>query len=295
MTVRFDYISERKEKLQLTGDKDFTIFDIDGQTFGKASLSTNTIGTLDGDFVNNKRANARSITITLLILKNVEETKRKILNIVKLKQIGTLQWEQNERTLEIQGVVEEIAMPRWTTDVKMQITMYCYQPFWENISSIVKEVGDAIALHYFTDRTDDMLAFPAAGIPFGRYNTEKTREINNDGDVSIGMRIEILAFADATNPALYNANGEYFCIGEGDGSKKVSMQAGEKIVITTGKGEKAVTLHRTDGTTVNLISKLKANSTWFQLETGFNSFTVESDEQSEDNLTFEVKYKERFI
>jgi hypothetical protein len=221
---------------------------------------------------------------------NVEEAKRTILKVVKLKQRGTLEWEQNDKTVTITGIVEAVDMPRWNNAVVMQITLHCEQPFWEDAEYIVQRISEAIDLHYFTDYAGDMLYFPEGGIALGEYNSIRTREFINDGDVSVGMEISVVALDTVTNPIIYDGNGNFFGVGYGSGAKQVVMQSGDNIVITTHKGGKKVALNG-----VNVLAKVKPRSTWLQMAAGFNQFSINSDDDSVTNMSFALVYKQRYV
>lgn len=285
----FEYVSARGDVLSLNDEKNFKLVNINAQTQAVASIASSILGGSDGDTVNNVQAQPRTLIFDLRIINEVERTKRKILDIIKLKKKGKIVWEQDSKKIEIEGIVEAIDMPRWNNAVIMQITMHCSQPFWQDIDFVVSEISSAIGLHYFT--TDgNMLAFPSGGIALGEYDATRTREFHNTGDVAVGMEIEIIAFDTVTNPIIYNEAGDFFGCGHGTGNKQVVMQAGDVIKITTGKDEKAVTLNGT-----SLLSKIKPHSTWLQLEAGDNQFSISSDDARIDNMTFNLSYKRRYI
>lgn len=287
----FTFISAKNERLVLTNAENFALVNIDAQTQAQTDISSLTIGGIDGDVVNNIQAQPRSIVLDLRIFADVENTKRLIFNIVKLKQKCTLEWEQENNVLDIEGYVESIEMPRWTNATTVQITLHCSQPFWENAEYIVKEISEAIDLHYFTDYPNDMLYFPQSGIPFGALDVMRKKTFYNDGDVAVGLEIEILALETVTNPIITDEDGNYFGVGYGTGAKKVTMVAGDVITINTNKNKKSVIMN---GTT-SLLNKIKANSTWLQLSTGNNSYAINSDDSSLTNMTFSLKFKQKYI
>lgn len=288
--MELNYISSTGEVLSLTNGLNYKLINFDSQTAVSANISSVVISGSDGDSVNNVQAQPRTIVFDLRICSEVEETKRSILSVIKLKQQGTIQWEQNNRWLEIKGIVEAIEMPRWTNQVVMQITMHCEQPYWENIDYVVSQLSEAKDLHYFTDIIGDMLYFPASGIPLGEYDTSRTKELYNASDVSVGLEIEIQAFSTVTNPIIYNQNGDFFGCGYGTDNKKVVMTEGDIILINTRKNEKEVTLNG-----VSILDKIKPQSTWLQLGTGNNTFTINSDDTDLENMTYSLMYKQRYI
>lgn len=290
--AKFDFLSARGDSLPLSANKDFILTHIDGQTFASASVSSTVIGGVDGDTVNNMQADARIIVFDLRIKDgvDVEDAKRRILKVIKLKQNGTLVWEQNGRTVEITGKIESIDMPRWARGIVMQVTMHCGQPFWEDIDAVVEQISEAISLHYFTDVPTDMLYFPDDGIVIGEYDTTRSKHFYNEGDVGVGLEIDIIALAAVTNPIIYDGDGNFFGVGYGTGEKQVTMQSGDTIKITTHKGKKSVTLNG-----ASVFDKIKPNSTWLQLATGDNQYAINSDDESLNNMSFSLIYKQRYI
>lgn len=286
----FKFVSARGDSLSLSANKDFCLTHIDGQTFASASVSTNVIGGVDGDTVSNMQAEARPLIFDLRFKSgvDVEDAKRRILRVIKLKQNGTIVWEQNGRTVEISGKVEKIDMPRWARGIVMQVEMHCEQPFWEDIEEVVERISESTDYHYFTDEPTDMLYFTEEGIVIGEYDTTRSKEFYNEGDVSVGLEIDIIALAQVTNPIIYDGNGNFFGIGTAE--KQVIMQSGDKIVITTHRGKKSVTLNG-----VSIFDKIKPNSTWLQLATGDNRFAINNDDHVLDNMSFSLKYKRRYV
>ena len=290
--MKLDYISARGERLPLATNELFDLVHVDGMTTAATSISSSIMGGADGDIVNNVQANARPIVLDLRMKNgvNVEDTKRTILQVVKIKQQGMLEWTQNDKTVTISGVVESVDMPRWTNAVTLQITLHCSQPFWEDLNFIVQQISEAIDLHYFTESANELLYFPEEGIALGEYDTIRTKYFHNRGDVAVGLEISIVAFDTVTNPIIYDGNGNFFGVGYGDGAKRVQMQMGDNIVITTHKGQKNILLNGK-----SILPKLRPQSTWLQLEAGDNLFTINSDDDSLSNMTFSLIYKQRYV
>ena len=287
--TKFELLSERGDILPLSGNKFFTLTNIDGQTSAEADVAAATNGT-DGDTINNMQTIARIIVIDLRINSDVtvEEAKREILRVVKYKKKCGVRWTQEGRETIIYGKVEKIDMPRWVQGVTMQIFLHCEQPFWEDIDDVVQQINEAINLHYFTNEPNGMLFFPEEGIPLGEYDTERTKSFFNAGDVSCGLEITLLAHETVTNPIIYDGQENYFGLGYAE--NPFVMQVGDYVVISTHRGRKNV-LHNG----VNVFDKIKPNSTWLQLETGDNVFAVDSDDESTSNMSFSLIYKQRYI
>ena len=288
--LKLDYISARGDILPLTDNPHFHITNFDGQTVAGTDISSAVIGGIDGDTVNNVQATARTIIIDLQIKSgvNVETAKREILKVVKIKQRGEIVWTQNGRTVNIWGVVEAVEMARWTNSALMQITLHCEQPFWEDVDNIIQQIGEAFGMHYFTESPVDMLYFPEEGIPFGEYDTTRSKSMYNDGDVAVGLEITILAHDTVTNPIIYDNNGNFFGLGY-EGNPFV-LPMGEHVVITTHKGQKKAIYNG-----VNIFDKIRPRSTWLQLAAGDNTFTINSDDDNKNNVSFSFIYRQRYI
>lgn len=285
------YISKWGGVLNLFDNELFWLTNVDGMTQAITDIASIVIGGIDGDQINNIQAQPRGIIFDMRFKSgvNVESAKRAVLDIIKLKQSCKLQWTQNERTLIIGGVVNEIVMPRFNNEVTMQVSIHCDMPYWEDMADVLSEISEAKGLHYFTDDPYGMLYFPEGeGIPLSEYDTSRTRTFNNTGDVTVGMIIEVLAVRTVTNPIIYDQNGNFF--GVGYGSKTVTMQAGDTLIINTKVGEKSVTMNN-----VNLLDKIKPQSTWLQLEAGINEFSINSDDEAVDNMIFTLIYRQRYI
>lgn len=284
------YISQRGNTFDLTDNEYCWLLNVDGQTAAATDIAAVVVGGIDGDEINNIQAQPRGIILDLRIKQhvNVESAKRAILNYIKIKQSCTLQWTQNNKVVTISGVVDSISMPRYENGVTMQVSIHCGQPFWQDLNEIITEISDAIDLHYFTDQVGGMLYFTDVGRPLGEIDTSRTRSFLNEGDVAVGMIIEIFALKTVTNPIMYDQNNNFF--GVGYGSKSVVMNAGDKLIINTNKGHKSVYLNDTP-----LFDKIKPQSTWLQLEAGENEFSVNSDDVEIDNMVFTLEYKQRYV
>lgn len=280
---KLEFISAKGSVLPLTSNSRFKLANVDGLTTASVNLSSTTISGMDGDFVNEKRTIPRGIVLDLAIENDVENVKRYILQYVKPKQRGILRMTQDDRETQITGIVETIEMPRYSSNVTMQISLYCSYPYWEDVEYIIQEISEIINLHYFTDYPDDMLYFPEDGIPFGEYDENRTQIINNEGDVAVGMEIHIIAIGNVTNPVIYNSSGEYIGV-------DMSLTNNDEVIINTSKGQKTVTVNGE-----SKISKLRRGSTWLQVETGENEFTIDSEDGTEANMYFNIIYKQSYV
>lgn len=282
--LKLEYITEKGAVLPLTNNSKFKLSNVDGITLAEVDISSTTVSGMDGDFVTAKTTQPRSIVLDISIeTADVETVKRYIMQYIKPKQTATLRMTQNDRVTQIKGIVESIEMPRFSNAVTMQVSLYCSQPYWEDVDSNVTEITEVLDMHYFTDEPDDMLYFIDDGIVMGEYDANRTKTIVNDGDVSVGMDIHIIALGGVTNPVLYKSNGEYI-------GADVTMETNDEIIIKTGKGEKSITMNGE-----NIMSKLRRGSTWIQLDTGDEDYTIDSEDGTESNMYFNIVYRRRYV
>lgn len=281
--MKLEYITSKGDVLSLTNNSKFKLSHVDGITTANVNISSSTVASMDGDFINNKRVTPRSIILDLAIETNVEETKRYILRYIKPKQKCILRMNQNDRPVQIEGIVETIEMPRFTEQAIMQVTLYCSQPYWEDVEDTITDLSETLDLHYFTDQPDDMLYFPEEGIPFGEYDANRTKAFTNNGDVEVGLKIHIVALGHVVNPTIYNSNGDFI-------GANIELDSGDEIIINTAKGNKTITLNGQ-----NILSKIKEGSTWLQLPINDDEFTIDADNETEANMYFTIVYKQRYV
>lgn len=284
MVTQLLFIGANGNTIDLFSNSFVQLVNADGLTGVSSNIAASTTPSMDGDKINNVQTAPRGIVLDLYVKKpvSVEEAKRFVLRTIKPKQRGRLQMIQDDRKIEIAGIVETIDMPRFSDSVTMQVTLYCSQPYWTDIENMVVQLARVLDLHYFPLDVGG-LAFPVDGIPFGEYDLNMTRTYTNDGDADCGMVISIVALGDVLNPTIYKSDGSF--IGVND-----SMEAGDEIIINTVRGEKAITKNG-----VNILSKIKAGSTFLQMDTGDNEFTIDSDGETEGNVYFLLSFKRRFV
>lgn len=277
------YTAANDATLDLFHDEMFDTINADGLTLANTSIAASTVPTMDGDTINNVQANPRGITFDFRVKNyvDVEACKRHILNVIKLKQNGTLTFTQGtgkeQRIITISGVVQSIELPRFSNACTMQVSLYCSAPFWQDLNDIILQIARALPAHHFE------VYFPInAPIPLGIIDQNMTQVYTNDGDAAAGMIITIIATGDVTNPTLYRSTGEYIGIND-------TLTTNDKVVIDTNRGHKTITKNG-----VSIFSKIKQGSTFLQMETGDNEFTIDAD-TGDANMYFTIAFKRRFV
>lgn len=280
MIIDFNYKSPQGDVLDIANNSDFILTNIDGLTVNDNSISAATVALLDGDTITNIRANPRPIVIYCRFKQgvNVEKAKRAIMKVIKPKQKGVLIYTYNDKVLTINATVEKIAMPRFNNNVVMQITFYCSYPFWQDAAFIVSDIKRVLPLHHF-----ELIITETKPLIFGKIGAQTTRTIINDGDVSVGINIVIVAFDTYINPRIERTgDGAFFKV-------YATMNAGDVIEINTTRGNKYVRLNGH-----NIINDIAAGSIWLQLDVGENELTL-SDDNNSGNAYMQIKHKRAFV
>lgn len=291
--MHFIFENTRGGSLDLCNNDWFYLINIDNQTDANAKISSMTVGASDGDYVNSIRAEARDIVLDFRIKRgvDVDVAQREILNIIKIKQQCSLIWETERAPncpIKIDGVVQSVTMPHFTNTATMQVGIHCPSGFWEDIEYISEQISGFRGLHYFTE-SEEMLFFTDEGRAFGEYDMSRERTVTNNGDVDTGVVIDIIAYDAVINPIIRNSDGEFFGLGTND--RPYTMGAGDSVTISTERGAKTVR----DDRGVNLYRYIKPNSTWLQIKAGENVLAINSEGDAVDNLTFNIKFKEKYI
>lgn len=281
---QLNFISAKGAAMPLFGNPYFTLTDVDGFTTVASSLASVTVPSVDGDIITNIQAQPRTVVLYLRLKQSagIEAAKRYIFQYVKPKLSGTLQLTQDGREIELTGLVETIELPRMAQGCTMAITLHCSQPYWSDVDFVVEMISQIINLHYFPIDQGG-LAFPPAGVPFGAYDNDLTRTIENAGDVETGCVITIVALGTVTNPRIWNTQtGEFIGITD-------TLAGNDSVIISTIKGQKTITKNG-----VNIIDKIAAGSTFLQIETGQNEFTISAD-NGISNVYFTLTYKQLYV
>lgn len=282
MVNSLDFISSKGEVMPLLNDSHYVLTGVDGFTSISSNVSSVTVPYVDGDNVTNVQAQPRSLVIYLRLTGDIETSKRYIFRYVKPKVNGTIRLNQDERDIQLSGIVEAIQLPRFEQGCTMQITLHCAQPYWEDVDFVVKEISTILDLHYFPIELGG-LAFPPSGVPFGVYDTNQTRNMENNGDVDTGMVITVIALGEVKNPRIYNTlTGDYIGIDD-------ILQGNDEVIINTIKGQKTITKNG-----VNIIDRITKGSSFLQIEVGHNEFTIDAL-KGLDNVYFTLTYKQRYV
>lgn len=123
---------------------------------------------------------------------------------------------------------------------------------------------------------------------FGRIPFYGVGNINNDGDAYAGFTLTVLADTDKIQylKGTNKTTGEAFNI-------PVGLEVGEQFVISTVTGDKFVKKVDADGVEKDITNMITKDSSFWQLQPGYNELDFESDNNYA--LKFTIKYSPSFM
>ena len=149
----------------------------------------------------------------------------------------------------------------------------------------------------FTSKTRDDIAtwiggleFPVEIVPgweIGYRQPSLIVNVYNDGDVQAGIRVEFRAIGVVKNPALLNVDTQEFI------KLNYTMEAGDTLTVSTGYGEKEVTLKH-GGIVTDAFRYLDVDSSYLQLSVGDNLFRYSAEENLE-NLEVSIYHDDLYL
>lgn len=292
------FINAKGETMNALQNRYMTITGCDGLHGVDLEMSSSTSPYFDGDQVDHMRVNPRSITLTYHLHTPIHESLNYFNSIVKTKQKAQLiETREDGSQISIEGIVTVPSYTRISDATAVQIQLYCSQPYWKDAETIVEDISTVINMFYFPfENEEDLknlnggLAFPESGIPVGLIDTNVTKVINNNGDDSIGMIIEIVALQKILNPRISKISSEdNEFIGV-----NTTLDAGDWIRINTNKGEKSVI--NTNGEMFDEV--VYSGDDWLQLDAGYNELTISAKDENGNDITngmyFTIHYRQKW-
>lgn len=260
----------------------FTVTEIKGLNPPKASIYTSDVAMIDGAVFNSAKLNMRSINVAFAIEYQAAENRLEVYKVLKSKQYVKLLYKSQTRNVYVEGYIESIDISYGAMKQIVTCAILCPSPYLMAMQEIVTELRSIVNafLFPFASTAEPELVFSYISNDIGVT-------IENDGDVSCGMIIELYANAAVTNPKIFNYETQDFF------GLNYSMQEADLITIDTRQGHKTVKLLRS-GVETNIFNYVMQNSTWLQLDANGSTFVYEvgTGDEAELNVTF--KYNPLF-
>lgn len=283
-------INKNGETLDLLKNKNkFILKATEGLHGVEVSYSESESPYADGTNIDSVKALPRGITLTFKLIGNIKNSLDYFTNHVKSKQMVTLVEEENGREISIKGVASVPPYSRMTRSCEITLSIYCGQPYWEDVDRIIGAIASSINLLNFPEEGQ---YFTAIGRPFGEIDTSLEKTFINDGDTDVGMTIAITALGEVKTPRIScstgNQNGWYLQL-------SATLKDDDELIINTEKRNKTIQINGIDTYEgVPLLSLLEFKGTdWLQLEQGSNTFNITA-ESGDANVYFTITYKRKY-
>ena len=258
-----------EEQLNLTENGNYALLSVGGITPPPATINYVTLATADGAVFNSSRVGVRNIVITIAPVNGVESNRINLYKYFKIKNYIKLYFENNTRSVWIDGYIETIDGDLFSNSEQIQISIICPDPFFKDQKT---------DLYKFSNITN-LFSFPFAieetpGVPISEMSEHSTIAVVNNGDEEAGVTIRMYANGTVVNPKIYNTTTNE------NVSLDITMEEGDVISFDTRPGNKRVTLNR-NGVLSNIINNMTFDSEWLTLRVGDNIFTYDADSGTE--------------
>lgn len=291
--MKLTLINKNNQVLDLLNNRDkFILSGAEGMHGIETDIAESDSAYTDGATIESVKALPRGIELTFILRGNIRASIDYFTSIVKSKQYVTLREVDGNRDITIKGIATIPPYSRMLQTCKITLTVYCGQPYWEDIAYLVENISLYIGLLCFPKEKGQY--FPVDGRPFGLIDLQMTRTLTNRSDTAVGILISIVAIGEVVNPRISCSSGEqngwYMQI-------NVTLKAEDKLDINTVKGNKYITINGKD--TYNgepILNYLEwYGNEWLQMETGANTFSVSTEGgATNSNVSYNLIYKGRY-
>jgi hypothetical protein len=290
--MKLTLINKNNQILDLLNNRDkFILSAAEGLHGIETEIAESDSPYTDGTTAESVKALPRGIELTFTLRGNIQNSIDYITGIVKSKQYVTLREVNGERDIALKGIVAVPPYSRMLQTCKLTITLYCPQPYWEDVTYMLETISEYLAFLNFPSVGQ---YFTEYGRPFGAIDTSLTNTFENKSDTAVGMLITLVALGEVVNPRISCDTGEqkgwYMRL-------NLTLQANDELKINTVKNDKYITINGLD--TYNgepILNKLEwQGEDWLQLETGENTFSVTTEgDATNSNVHFSLIYKGRY-
>lgn len=280
----FNMIFENKDgkQLQFGAGSPYTITEFEGLNPPQATINTNTTATLDGGMFNSAKLQMRSINVAFAIEEDAEKNRLAVYAVVQSKMPLRIYYKSEYLDIFIDGYVEDVDISYFAKKNIVTVAILCPFPYFKGAQEVINELSSVTPMFHFP-----FASTSAKELVFGVIDTLTSVEVVNSGSVETGLTFQLYARNEVSNPKIINyETSQYMEI-------DIDMELGDLITITTGQGNKTVSLLR-DGTTTNIFNLLSKDSTWLQLDTAGSVFVYEVGTGSVTNLDVTISHYDLF-
>lgn len=289
---KLTYENERGESVTFSRASSYHVNfkDVSGLSdIRNAIYSINSMGQ-DGDTYLGHRIESRDIEIVGNIRtrdkEQVQALRRRLNHLLNPQYSATLIYERGDFKRVIGCKVDNA--PVFKRNVIFEqfiIQLRCLNPFWSEEAETREDIATWTGGFEFPE--PDGLEIPITGWEIGFREPSLIVNVYNRGDVMAGIRIDFRALGVVVNPSLLNVNtGDFIKL-------NMTMEAGDVLTVSTGYGQKEVTLRRS-GIATDAFRYLDVDSSYLQLSVGDNLFRYNAENNLE-NLEVSIYHNNLYL
>ncbi len=270
MLSQVEVLSDQGTTLILPVGEDsngYYVKDIDGIDPVSASLSSSAFGQLDGEVEQGARREKRNIILTVglepdYITRTVSQMRRELYTYFMPKSKVRLRFVSDDlETVSIQGTVEDMDAPPFTSDPQAVVSIVCYKP--------------------------DFLSINETTLPGSSTSSAVDTVLNYPGSVDAGFLFQLNPNRSIAgfviNQTLPNSSQRTL-------EFQYPMVSGDILRLSTVAGNKFATLTRSS-TLKSVVGGVSPQADWLQLAPGSNKLRVSIAGAA---IPFSIKYTSRY-
>lgn len=287
---KLTYTNERGESIVFSHASTFHTNEVSGLSdVRNAIYSINSMGQ-DGDTYLGNRIESREIEIVGSIKERdkdrMRDFRRQMNHVLNPQYAATLTYEYGDFKRVIDCKVDNAPVfSRKAIFQDFTVQLLCLNPFWREENKTRNDIATWIGGFEFPE--PDGLEIPEDGWEIGYRQPSLIVNVYNDGDVQSGIKIEFRALGIVQNPSLLNVDTQEFI------KLNLTMEAGDVLTVSTGYGEKEVTL-QSGGVVSDAFRYLDVDSSYLQLSVGDNLFRY-SAEGNLENLEVSIYHDNLYL
>lgn len=271
----------------------FFIKGIDGLGPAKTIVNMTESTLLDGASYNSSRVTNRNIVLDLGFYNggadSIETIRQQTYRFFPLKKPITIEVQTDNRLGITTGYVESNEPDIFSNAESTIISILCPSAYFSGGNLIDTVFSGVESLFEFPWENPSLTE---SLIEFGSVYIDTIRSVFYTGDEDTGVVIYVDVMGPVNDLTIFNVStAEVMAISSAQiialtGSDLV---AGDRLIISTGKGQKFIHLVRA-GVTTNILNALGSDADWFTIQRGDNLFTYEAD-SGVDNLQFLIQHR----
>ena len=281
------YTNEHGESMAFSHASVYHTNDVTGLSDVRNDIySINSMGQ-DGDTYLGSRIVSREIEIVGSIRERdkdkMRELRRKMNHILNPQFAATLTYDYGDfrRVIDCRAENAPIFNKRPILQ-GFTVQLRCLNPFWRKENETRNDIATWIGGFEFPEEIPI-----ETGWEIGFRQPSLIVNVFNDGDVKTGIRVAFRALGVVQNPSILNVDTQEFI------KLNLTMAAGDVLTVSTGYGEKEVTLLR-GGITTDAFRYLDVDTSYLQLGVGDNLLRYAAD-GSLDNLEVTIYHNDLYL